>query len=282
MLSYWDRKINRKLEPFFRFIAPAAPVFHAVAIGLTVVFILGLTAHFGYWIVPQPELPTASQTYVSERYGFSFKYSPDFKVTDRSLDDGSDFIAVTPVLQATGTLQAIVISPRLIYPSESAVDWLYGPYSGYDASRGHMVRYVGGQYAASVEGGSWVVFNSPYDDERVSIALLGKDGPVPLQREMEIILTSFSFDITLDPENLQCPSYYLTDNLVVQSLITFLYTLATTTDIDEFVPARMDFYISHDCTDMLEQYGYSGDGSVNLSERKQLIKNMLESLKNTQ
>lgn len=281
MLSYWDRKINRKLEPFFRFIAPAAPVFHAVAIGLTVVFILGLTAHFGYWIVPQPELPTASQTYVSERYGFSFKYSPDFKVEDVSPDD-SGFIAVMPVLQATGTLQAIVISPRLIYPSESAVDWLYGPYSGYDASRGHMVRYVGGQYAASVEGGSWVVFNSPYDDERVSIALLGKDGPVPLRREMETILTTFSFDITLDPENLQCPSYYLTSDAKGQAIKAFLNTLSSTTDEAVVVPARIDFYISHDCTDMLEQYGYNGDGSVNLSERKQLIKNMLESLKNTQ
>ncbi len=278
MLSYWERRWNATLYGFLERVASS--VAGKLAIGAVLLFVVYFAGYFGTRLVPQSEQSIVMQTYVSDKYGFSFKYSTGFKVTDRSLDDGSDFIAVTPVLQASTTQQAIIISSRFNYPPVSAVDWLYGPYSGYDTSQGHMARYVGGQYAASVEEGSWVVFNSPYDDERVSIALLGKDGPIPLQYEMETILTTFSFDITLDPENLQCPSYYLTPSLQEQSLFAFLDTMPTSTNVIELISARIDFYISHDCIDMLESYGYSGDGPVNLSERKKLIKNMLDSVKN--
>ena len=134
----------------------------------------------------------------------------------------------------------------------------------------------------SVEESTWVVVNSPDDEERVSIALLGKDGPIPLQREMETILVSFSFDITMDPASLQCPSYYLTKSLKEQSLLAFLYTFATTTNDARFISARMDFYIAHDCIDVLEYYGYNGYETIDLKVRQRLIDNMVESVKNTQ
>ena len=278
MRPYWERKINRKLEPFYEFLAPGAPVFYVIAVGFVGIFILASTVYLSYILPSWMEEPPELRTYVSDKYGFSFKYSEEFEVGEMDLD-GNGWIFVTPVLQTGEDKQAIVISARLNDPPISAVDWLYGPYSGYDASQGHMARWVGGQYAASVEEGSWVVFNSPDDEERVSVVLLGKDGPVPLQGEMEDILLYFSFDITLDPANLQCPSYYLTQSMKEQSLTTFVGTLPTTTDEIGLVPARIDFHISHNCIDMLEYYGYDGHEPITASVRQRLIDTTVERVK---
>lgn len=276
MLSYWERCWNSVIYGFFERVASS--VAGKLAIGVALLVVVFFAGYFGTRLVPQPGQPLVMQTYVSDKYGFSFKYSQNFKVEEVGLDEDG-WIVVEPV-SATGTQQAIIISTRLNDPPISAVDWLNGPDSGYDASQGHLARYIGGQPAVSVEESSWVVVNSPDDEERVSIALLGKDGPIPLQSEMETILVSFSFDITMDPASLQCPSYYLTKSLKEQSLLVFLYTFATTTDDTRFISARMDFYIAHDCIDALELYGYDGYETINLKVRQRLINNMVESVKN--
>jgi hypothetical protein len=49
---------------------------------------------------------------------------------------------------------------------------------------------------------------------------------------------------------------------------------STTTRNDEFFAARMDFYISHNCTDTLEEYGYDGTSTITPTIRENLIQAM--------
>jgi hypothetical protein len=99
-------------------------------------------------------------------------------------------------------MQGIVISPRANEPSETALDWLEDPNAGgYDISQGYKTETVGGEQAISVEGGDWVIVNTPDNSERLSIAILPPSATstsatsdlASLRSEMQVVVGSLSF-----------------------------------------------------------------------------------------
>jgi hypothetical protein len=75
----------------------------------------------------------------------------------------------------------------------SPVEWLKGPDSGADLSDGYNVFDIDGQEAVSVDGGTWVVVNTPDNKYRLSIALLPGENGTLLFTEEGIIISSLKF-----------------------------------------------------------------------------------------
>lgn len=148
-------------------------IFAILGIFLIFLIISGISRHSG-----NTQNNQAVQVYNAGEFGFSFKYSSDFFVGDdtNEPDAGGGWFYIIPVAFKNGrTIEetgAIVISPRQKDPTQTALDWLKSPESGYDMAKGYKTEKVSGQEAISVENGDWVVVDTPDNKERLSIAIL--------------------------------------------------------------------------------------------------------------
>lgn len=134
------------------------------------------------------------KTYES-KLGYSFQYPPHLYVMeDPELIGTPERLFILPTSpEPKDSIYGIVISIGVNDENMSPVEWLKGPNSGADLSNGYNVFDIDGQEAVSVEGGSWVVVNTPDNKYRLSIALLpGEDGNL-LFTEEGIIISSLVF-----------------------------------------------------------------------------------------
>lgn len=134
------------------------------------------------------------KTYNSQ-FGFSFQYPPHLYV----MEDPEPFIPErlfvlpTSVKKNTDDIYGVVISTADNEDGMTPLKWLKGPYSGADLSEGYNVLDIDGQEAISLNGGTWVVVDTPDKKYQISIAFLpGKRGDL-LFTEMGIIISSLKF-----------------------------------------------------------------------------------------
>jgi hypothetical protein len=134
------------------------------------------------------------KTYNSQ-FGFSFQYPPHLYV----MEDPEPFIPErlyvlpTSVKTDTSNIYGVVISTAENEDGMTPLKWLKGPNSGADLSQGYNVLDIDGQEAISLDGGTWVVVDTPDKKYQISIALLpGKNGDL-LFTEIGIIISSLKF-----------------------------------------------------------------------------------------
>jgi hypothetical protein len=80
----------------------------------------------------------------------------------------------------------------------------------------------------------------------------------------------------------QCPSALKTDeerNTAITDFNNRLLEMNPKATLDDFIEARINFYIGYNCTDMLEKYGYDGTSTIDATEKVNLIQNMTTFLK---
>lgn len=132
--------------------------------------------------------------YASE-LGFSFNYPKDMFVMS---DPTGPRVLIIPNSYKTDkskTLTAIVISAMLNNPPMTPLRWLEGPNSGADMSKGYDKVDIDGQEAISMDGGAWIVVNTPDNKRQLSIATLPSVNPSQLLlAEMGIVVNSLVFD----------------------------------------------------------------------------------------
>jgi len=91
-------------------------------------------------------------------------------------------------------LTAIVISVVLNEPPMTPLEWLNGPNSGADMSKGYLKLDIDGQEAISMNGNAWITVNTPDNKLQLSIATLPSVSPSQqLLTEMNAIVTSLVF-----------------------------------------------------------------------------------------
>ncbi len=76
---------------------------------------------------------------------------------------------------------------------------------------------------------------------------------------------------------LRCPADYKTDSEVIDALTSFFINnkvLHPNAPAEDFVAARVDFYISRGCTSELEKYGYDGVSPITPEVRQAIIEGM--------
>jgi hypothetical protein len=129
--------------------------------------------------------------YDASELGFSFNYSNDMYVMSDTEDprlyiipdDGSEPIT------------AVVISAMLNDPQMTPLEWLNGPYSGADMSKGYSKLTIDGQEAISMNDGIWIVVNTPNNKRQLSVATLPLENPSEsLKAEMNNIVNSIIFN----------------------------------------------------------------------------------------
>jgi hypothetical protein len=106
--------------------------------------------------------------------GFSFNYPKDMFVMNGS-DGPEDNYRLFVIPNSykddeNEELTAVVISASLNEPSQTPLEWLDGPYSGADMSKGYTKLDIDGQEAISMNGSSWVTVNTPDKKYQISIA----------------------------------------------------------------------------------------------------------------
>lgn len=141
------------------------------------------------------EYSKSFKTYES-KLGYSFQYpSHLYVMEDPELIGTPERLFILPTApEPKGSIYGVVISIGVNDENMSPVEWLKGPDSGADLSDGYNVFDIDGQEAVSVEGGTWVVVNTPDNKYRLSIALLpGEDGTL-LFTEEGIIISSLVFN----------------------------------------------------------------------------------------
>jgi hypothetical protein len=80
----------------------------------------------------------------------------------------------------------------------------------------------------------------------------------------------------------QCPSALKTDeerNTAITDFNNRLLEMNPKATLDDFIEARINFYIGYNCTDMLEKYGYDGTSTIDATEKANLMHNMTTFLK---
>lgn len=127
--------------------------------------------------------------------GFSFDYPKDmFVMVDP--DTGSR-IFVIPNSYKTNEgeeLTAVVISAALNEPPMTPLEWLNGPNSGTNMSKGYLELDIDGQKAIAMNGSAWITVNTPDNKRQLSIATLPSTNPNQmLLTGIETIATSFVF-----------------------------------------------------------------------------------------
>lgn len=134
------------------------------------------------------------KTYES-KLGYSFQYPPHLYVMeDPELIGTPERLFILPTSpEPKGSIYGVVISIGVNDENMSPVEWLKGPYSGADLSDGYNTFDIDGQEAVSVEGGTWVVVNTPDNKYRLSIALLPGGNDTLLFTEEGIIISSLKF-----------------------------------------------------------------------------------------
>lgn len=123
-------------------------------------------------------------------FGFSFKYPPNTDVFEVS--EGNTWIVVT---NKNDDNAKIIISISANIENISAEDWFLGPDSGFDSDTEVFFRTeIDGQSVVYTDFGTWVVFNTPVDNYRVSIAELTVEDSEVMYEEMGIILGTLKFE----------------------------------------------------------------------------------------
>jgi len=135
--------------------------------------------------------------YYSE-LGFLFNYPKDMYVMNGSVDSSDNYrlFVVPDSYEDDGKqdLTAVVISASLNQPFQTPLEWLEGPDSGADMSKGYTKLDIDGQEGISINGGSWITFNTPDKKYQISIATLpGVNPNQSLQDAMSNIVKSIVF-----------------------------------------------------------------------------------------
>jgi len=134
-----------------------------------------------------------AKTYES-KLGFSFKYPSYLYVMDLVGDFTSGQIIVLPSsTKGSDDNYGVVVSVGVNDENMTPLEWLGGPDSGADLSKGYNKFDLDGQEAIALDGGTWVVVNTPDNKYRLGIALLDGKSNTQLFTEMGIILDSLRF-----------------------------------------------------------------------------------------
>ncbi|KKP31741.1 MAG: hypothetical protein A2312_02585 [Candidatus Staskawiczbacteria bacterium RIFOXYB2_FULL_32_9] len=132
--------------------------------------------------------------YYSE-LGFSFNYPSDMSVMSDPEDPHLYIIPDSYKGNDNETLTAVVISAMLNDPQLTPLEWLNGPNSGADMSKGYSKIDIDGQEAIVMNDGAWIVVNTPDNKRQLSIATLPSQNPSEtLKAEMSSIVKSIIFD----------------------------------------------------------------------------------------
>lgn len=134
----------------------------------------------------------------NSEYGFAFNYPDSMRVmADPENTDHNFHIFIIPNSDEANEdepMNAVVISGARNRPPLTPLEWLEGPNSGADMSKGYNMLNIGGQEAVSMEGGTWIVINTPDNEYRLSIATLPSENPGQLLRDqMSEIIDSLAF-----------------------------------------------------------------------------------------
>lgn len=131
---------------------------------------------------------------MSATSAFLFDYSDNMSV---EVDPDAPRIFIIPNSDSTDEKQemtAVVISAALNDPPQTPLQWLEGPDSGADMSKGYDKVDMDGQEAISMNGGAWIVVNTPDNKRQMSIATLPSVNPdQSLLDEMGEIVNSLKF-----------------------------------------------------------------------------------------
>jgi hypothetical protein len=143
--------------------------------------------------------PTTGETQGNPRYvsnfGFSFNYPTGTFVWSNPDQDQLVIMPNSYKDNQNEPVTGVVISAMLNQSQMTPLEWLKGPDSGYDISKGYSKLDIDGQEAISIEGGTWIVLNTPDDARQLSIATLpgSGDGALLLLPEMNTIVDSLVF-----------------------------------------------------------------------------------------
>jgi hypothetical protein len=133
------------------------------------------------------------KTYDSQ-FGFTFQYPPYLYVMEDPEPGISERLFVSPIpTKDNNEIYGIVISTAENEDGMTPLKWLQGPDSGADLSKGYNVLDLDGQEAISLEGGTWVVVDTPDKKYQLSIALLPSKNGDLLFTEIGIIVSSLKF-----------------------------------------------------------------------------------------
>lgn len=132
------------------------------------------------------------KTYTS-KLGYSFEYPSHLFI----VEDPEPFIAERILILAStinkDDIFGVVISVSENNEAEDPEQWVKWSYSGADLSKGYNIIDIDGQKAVSLEGGAWVVVNTPDNKYRLNIALLPGKNKELLFTEIGIVVSSFKF-----------------------------------------------------------------------------------------
>jgi hypothetical protein len=122
--------------------------------------------------------------------GFSFKHTPETDVYPMMMDNYWEVVT-----NKKDENSKIIISISRNDEDLSAEEWFLGPNSGFDQTTEVFFRTeIDGQPAVYTDSGTWVVFNTPVDNHRVSVAELTVEDAEIMYEEMGIILGTLKFE----------------------------------------------------------------------------------------
>lgn len=131
--------------------------------------------------------------YVSE-LGFSFNYPNDMYVMKDPDVPRLFIISNSYKTNMDQPVTGIVITATPNEPPMTPLEWLNGPDSGADMSKGYSKLNIDGQKAISMNGDIWVVVNTPDNKRQMSIATLPSVNPSQsLVAVMSSIVSSIVF-----------------------------------------------------------------------------------------
>ncbi len=131
--------------------------------------------------------------YVSD-LGFSFNYPKDMSVMSDPEDPRLFIVPNSYKTDKNKIMTAVVISAMLNDPPMTPLEWLKGPDSGADMKKVYNKLNIDGQEAISMDGGTWIVVNTPDNKRQLSIATLPSVNPSKsLVAEMGVIISSLVF-----------------------------------------------------------------------------------------
>ncbi len=131
--------------------------------------------------------------YVSE-LGFSFNLPNGMSVM--ADPDAPRLFIILDSWDAKGDQDpvAVIITATPNDPSQTPLQWLNGPNSGADMSKGYTTIKIDGQEAISLREGTWVTVNTPDSKRQLSIATLPSlDPSSELIAKMKSIIDSLVF-----------------------------------------------------------------------------------------
>jgi len=122
--------------------------------------------------------------------GFTFKYPPNTDLYPIIMDN---YLIV--VEDKENENSKIIISVAINTEGLTAKEWFLGSNSGFNQNKDIFFETeIDGQPAVYTDKGTWVVFNTPVDNYRVSIADLTVEDAEVMYEEMGIILGTLKFE----------------------------------------------------------------------------------------